>query len=159
MYTVTLYVAAAAGLIISFQASKEKTRRALTISGKSLLNMLRPMLTLVGIIGIIMVFLPPEWIAAHLGEEAGPIGTLLAALVGAITLIPGFVAYPLAGSIYRAGASVMTVAAFITTLTMVGFVTAPVESRQLGRRFTLWRNGLSFLSALVIAYVMGVLLS
>ncbi len=159
MYTVIIYIAAVAGVILSWRRSKEKTRKALTIGRRSLLNMLAPMLTLVGIIGLIMVFLPPEWIAAHLGEGAGPIGTLTAALVGAITLIPGFVAYPLAGSLYRAGASVMTVAAFITTLTMVGFVTAPFESKQLGRRFTLWRNGLSFLSALVIAYVMGVLLS
>lgn len=158
MYTVILYTLAVVGVIFSSRASKEKTRKALTIGGKSLLNMLSPMLTLVGVIGIIMVFLTPEWIAAHLGKEAGPIGTLIAALVGAITLIPGFVAYPLAGSLYQAGASVMTVAAFITTLTMVGFVTAPVESQQLGKRFTLWRNGLSFLSALVIAYVMGVLL-
>lgn len=52
----------------------------------------------------------------------------------------------------------MTVAAFITTLTMVGIVTAPAEIQQLGRKMTLWRNGLSFVFALIIAFVMGAVL-
>lgn len=57
------------------------------------------------------------------------------------------------------GAAVTTVVAFITTLTMVGFVTAPLEARLLGIRFTVWRNTLSLAGALLIAFVVGAVLS
>lgn len=40
---------------------------------------------------------------------------------------PAIIAFPLAGSLLRSGATTMTVAAFITTLVMGGFVTAPLE--------------------------------
>jgi uncharacterized membrane protein YraQ (UPF0718 family) len=48
--------------------------------------------------------------------------------------------------------------AFLTTLTMVGVVTYPLESREFGAQFALTRNVLSFISALMIAAVMGVIL-
>ncbi len=102
--------------------------------------------------------LPPETIQKLLGEEAGFAATLIASVIGAITLIPSLIAFPLAGSLLRSGATVMTISAFITTLVMVGVVTAPMEMKTLGRKFTLLRNGLGFLSALVIAGIMGVLL-
>ncbi len=51
-----------------------------------------------------------------------------------LTLIPSLVAFPLAGSLLRASATVMTISAFITTLVMVGVVTAPMEMKILGRR-------------------------
>jgi len=50
-------------------------------------------------------------------------GALKIALFGALMMIPGLIALPLAGSLIDAGASYTPVAAFITTLTMIGFVT------------------------------------
>jgi uncharacterized membrane protein YraQ (UPF0718 family) len=38
---------------------------------------------------------------------------------------------------------------------MVGILTAPLEAKFFGWRFTLWRNGLSFVFALAIAFMMG----
>jgi len=72
--------------------------------------------------------------------------------------VAGLVAFPLAGSLLRSGATVMTISAFITTLVMVGVVTAPMEIKALGKEFTLLRNGLGFIAALVIAGIMGALL-
>jgi hypothetical protein len=40
----------------------------------------------------------------------------------------------------------------------VGVVTAPLEIEQLGKRYTLVRNGLSFVFALIIAIGIGVIL-
>lgn len=73
-------------------------------------------------------------------------------------MIPSLIAFPLAGSLLRSGATVMTASAFITTLVMVGMVTAPMEAKTLGLRFTLLRNGFGFLAALMIAVIMGVVL-
>jgi hypothetical protein len=40
---------------------------------------------------------------------------------------------------------------------MVGVVTFPLEQREFGFKFTATRNGLSFLFAIIIAMVMGVI--
>lgn len=132
--------------------------QAFRIAGKSLFKMAPSLLTILGIVGLILGILTPEIISQLLGAEAGLIGTATAAVLGAIILIPSLVAFPLAGSLLRSGATVMTISAFITTLVMVGIVTAPMEIKALGKKFTLLRNGLGFLAALLIAGIMGVIL-
>ena len=85
------------------------------------------------------------------------LGLILISLVGSVTLIPAFVAFPLAGSLLKAGASVTAVACFITTLMMVGIITATMEIKFFGRAFTVSRNILSFDFAIIIGLLMGVL--
>jgi hypothetical protein len=48
------------------------------------------------------------------------------------------------------------IAVFITTLTMVGFMTLPMEISIMGKRFTLLRNVLSIIAALIIGLLVGV---
>jgi uncharacterized membrane protein YraQ (UPF0718 family) len=57
-----------------------------------------------------------------------------------------------------AGADIVPAVAFLTTLTMVGVVTFPLEQREFGRKFAISRNVLSFVLAMGIALVMGVIL-
>lgn len=158
MYSLILYSLAVVIAAVSFRADREKTKQAFIVSVRSLVKIAPTMLGIVGIVGLLLALVPPHWISTYLGEKAGFFGTIAAAIIGAVTLIPGLVAFPLAGSIYRQGASTMTVAAFITTLTMVGFVTAPTEIEQLGKEMTVWRNSLSFIFALIIAVLMEVIL-
>ena len=40
---------------------------------------------------------------------------------------------------------------------MVGFVTAPLEIKYFGKKETIMRNGLSFVLAFGVAYLLGVL--
>lgn len=155
---IIIYGMLAVALGLSFWKSKEKTMQAFRIAGKSLFKMAPSLLTILGIVGLILGILTPEIISQLLGAEAGLIGTATAAVLGAIILIPSLVAFPLAGSLLRSGATVMTISAFITTLVMVGIVTAPMEIKALGKKFTLLRNGLGFLAALLIAGIMGVIL-
>ena len=158
MYSLILYLLAGVITAVSFRADQEKTKRAFKVSVRSLVKVAPTMLGIVGVVGLLLALVPPYWISTYLGEKAGFVGTIAAAIIGAVTLIPGLIAFPLAGSIYRQGASTMTVAAFITTLTMVGVVTAPTEIEQLGKEMTIWRNSLSFIFALVIAVLMEVIL-
>jgi len=83
---------------------------------------------------------------------------LIAAVLGSVLFIPAIIAFPLAKSLLDMGAGIMAMAAFITTLTMIGFVFLPVEIKELGTRFALLRNGLSFVTALLIAVIMGLVL-
>ncbi|MDD3702586.1 MAG: hypothetical protein PHC55_13255, partial [Bacteroidales bacterium] len=86
------------------------------------------------------------------------ISTIVSALAGSITLIPAFVAFPLVGSLVDAGASIIPAVAFLTTLTMVGLVTFPLEKREFGLKFATIRNIFSFVFAIMIALAMGVIM-
>ena len=156
---ITIYTLLAVALIASMIKSKEKTKKAFKIAGKAFLKSAPSLLTVLGIVGLTLGTLTPETITKLVGSEAGFIATIFASIIGAVTLIPSLVAFPLAGSLLRSGATVMTISAFVTTLVMVGVVTAPMEIKELGKKFTLLRNGFGFLAALLIAGIMGVLLS
>jgi uncharacterized membrane protein YraQ (UPF0718 family) len=146
-------------LAYSLAKDRRRTVMATKVGRKVLVRMLPSLVAVVGLVGLIISLVPPAVIEKYLGRSSGFGGTMVAAVVGAITLIPSLISIPLAASLLRSGATVMTIAAFITTLTMVGVVTAPLEMKELGRRFTLVRNGLSFIFALVIAVLMGVILT
>ena len=81
---------------------------------------------------------------------------LFAASIGAITLIPGFVAFPLAAALLKSGAGYMQIGAFVSTLMMVGIVTLPVEIKYFGKKATIIRNSAAFVFSLLVALVMGV---
>ena len=100
--------------------------------------------------------LTPEQISRAVGQESGWLGVIIAAMIGAITLVPGFVAFPLAAALLRNGAGYMQIGAFITSLMMVGVITLPVEIKAFGTKAALLRNGLAFLFSFAIAGVMWV---
>ena len=156
--TQTFYLLALTALLASFLKSKENTRLALKKAWKSFEGILPQFLSIVLIIGMTMTALTPQQISGLIGKESGWIGILGAALIGAITLIPGFVAFPLAAALLANGAGYMQIAAFVTSLMMVGVVTLPVEIRYFGKKAALLRNGLAFIFSLFMAAVIGVLM-
>lgn len=157
IFNAVLYALALALLVFSYLKDKRKTKKALTVAWKSFSNLLPTMLGIIGLLGLMLAAVPREAISGLFGSNS-PAGILLISLVGAVTLMPAFIAFPLAGSLLAAGAGVTAVACFVTTLLMVGVLTAPAEAAYFGRRFTFWRNALGFAFALAIGYLMGVIL-
>lgn len=155
---VTIYGLLAVALIASLAKSREKTKQAFIIGGRALVKTGPSILVVLGIVGLTLGILPAETITRLVGAEAGFTATLFAAMLGGVTLIPCMVAFPLAASLLRSGASVMTISAFITSLVMVGLVTAPMEIKYLGKKFTVLRNAFGFVAALLIAFAMEALL-
>ncbi len=158
IFTVAFWVIAIVLTIISLVKDKKKTFSAMKKSKSMMGNMLGEILAIIFIIGLVLTFIQPETIKTVLGSTNTGISTIIAALVGSITLIPAFVAFPLVGSLVNAGASIVPAVAFLTTLTMVGIVTFALEKKEFGTKFTLTRNLLSFGAALLIALTMGVIL-
>lgn len=158
IFTVGLWILTAGLLIFSVAKDKKKTLTAL----KKALSMGRGMavsvFAIIFLIGFILTILPPEGIASYLENQSTILSTVIAAIVGTITLIPAFVAFPLIETLLEAGVGVMPAVAFLTTLTMVGIATFPLERRTFGTKFTVVRNALSFVAAIMIALVMGVIL-
>ncbi|AGL02179.1 hypothetical protein [Desulfoscipio gibsoniae] len=157
MFNAVLFILAAVALIVSWRKDREKTGKALQIAKKQLLNLLPSMLGIIGLIGLMLALVPREVIAGFLGNDS-PLGIFIISIIGSITLIPAFIGFPLGASLIDAGASVTAVACFLTTVLMVGVVTAPMEIELFGKRFTIWRNLLGLVMALVIGIIMGVVL-
>mgnify|MGYP006426457109 CR=1 FL=1 len=155
---ITIYTFMFVGLGFSMIKSKKKTKKAFKVAKKAIIKTAPSILTVLGIVGLTMGALSPEVISKLLGSESGILGTALAAIIGGITLIPSIVAFPLAGSLLSSGAGINTIGVFITTLVMVGVVTAPMEIEYLGKKFTFLRNGFSFIIAISIGLLMKVIL-
>jgi len=152
------YIIAGVALGISWFKSKEKTLLALKKAWKSFENILPQFLSILLIIGVVLSILNPSQISQLIGGESGWLGVLFASIIGSITLIPGFIAFPLAAALLKNGAGYMQIAAFISTLMMVGIVTIPLEIKFFGKKAAYLRNGLAFLFSLFVAFIMGLIL-
>jgi uncharacterized membrane protein YraQ (UPF0718 family) len=127
-------------------------------SGLDSLGKLTPSLVLVSAgVGLSLALVPPH-ILAKLFKLHGVAGFLVLSAVGSLITIPGPLAYQVAGNLHRMGATLPALASFITTLTLVGVISAPQEAATFGRRFTLARQALSLGLALAVGALMGVLL-
>ena len=151
-----LYVITGLALVISLIASREKTLKALKISYRRFINILPAFLIMLILVSVVLFLLPDYVISNYLGVENKFIGVLLASLLGSITLMPGFIAFPLAGILLKKGVVYMVLSAFTTTLMMVGILTYPIEKQYFGVKVTIMRNAISLLIALVIAVVTGI---
>lgn len=156
--TIALYALMAAGLAVSLAKSREKTLQALKKAWKSFENILPQFSVILLVIGMMLAILTPAQISALLGSGSGWLGVLIASFIGSITLVPAFVAFPLAAALLQNGAGYMQIAAFVSTLMMVGIITLPVEIRYFGKKAALVRNVAAYAFSLVVALVMGVVL-
>jgi uncharacterized membrane protein YraQ (UPF0718 family) len=158
IFTLAVWAGTLIFLGISIAKDKAKTKQALKMAFGMGKGTLISMLSIIFAIGLILTLIPPAEISTFLSTQSVLLATVGGALLGTITLIPAFIAFPLIGTLIHAGVSVVPSVAFLTTLTMVGIVTFPLERKAFGTKFTAIRNGLSFLFAIAIALTMGVMI-
>jgi uncharacterized membrane protein YraQ (UPF0718 family) len=158
MFTYILYILTIVLLILSFFKDRQKTKTGLIKAWKSFENILPQFGTILLIIGIMLAILSPEIISGLIGQQSGWLGMGIASVIGSITLIPGFVAFPLASALLKNGAGFMQIAVFISTLMMVGLVTLPMEISFFGRKAAILRNSLAYIFSFVVAIAIGMVL-
>jgi uncharacterized membrane protein YraQ (UPF0718 family) len=156
--TLVLISIAVISLIISFIKSKKKTFESFKIAKNLFFSIFVEIIGVMALVGLLLAIIPPDLISKLLGGANDFLNILFGAFFGTITIIPGFIAFPLAKTLKVNGANLTAIAAFITTLTMVGFATIPIERKYFGGKFTLYRNLYSFIFAIGIALLMGVIL-
>lgn len=158
IFTAIFWIVTIIWFVVSIVRDRKKTLNAVKMSGGMMKGMASEIIAILFLIGLIMTFIPPDTIKSFMGGSNVLLSTIIFALIGCITLIPAFVAFPLVGSLMDAGANIVPTVAFLTTLTMVGIVTFPLEKKEFGMKFTILRNSLSFIFAIAIALIMGVLI-
>ena len=155
MDIILFYGLAVAGVVWSYTKSRQKTRQALKKSWKSFENILPSFAFIMLLIGASLALISPLAVSKLLGTQSGWAGLCMAAAIGSITLIPGFIAFPLARAVLEMGAGMIQVAVFVSTLMMVGVVTAPMEIQFFNRKTMLLRSGMSVLYSFAVAYVLA----
>jgi len=155
MDTIMLYGIAALGLAISLFKDRAKTKTALRKAWKAFEGILPQFLSILFLIAAVLAVLDAATISRFLGTGSGILGVLGASLVGAITLIPGFVAFPAAAALLDGGAGATQIAAFVSSLMMVGVVTLPMEMKYFGKQAALLRNAFAWLFSIAAAIFVG----
>jgi len=158
-FTYSLYGVAAILLGISFVKDKKKTALSLKRAWKMFVNVLPQFVAILLLIGLLLAVVTPETIQRVIGTESGFVGMVITSLLGAIALIPALIAFPVAAELLNNGAGITQIAVFISTLTMVGFVTLPMETKYLGKKVAVLRNVLAYLFAFATAFVIGAILT
>ena len=155
MFTIILYSAACIFLFLSWRKSREKTRAALRKAWKSCVGVLPLFFAILLCMGFLLAFVDESVIRQVVGKESGMAGIALSGLIGSVTLIPAFAAYPAAAELLRVTGGYAQITMLITSLMMVGIVTLPMESRFFGVKAALWRNGLGLVYSFALAVFVG----
>lgn len=150
-----LYGTALLLLSFSFIKDRQKTRMAVFKAWKSFINLLPQVTAIMIFVGITLALLSPAVISSLIGSGSGIVGILIALSVGSITLIPGFVAFPLAAALLKGGAGYPQIAAFVSSVMAVGIMTLPAEIRYLNKQVALMRNGFAFIISVIFTIIIG----
>ena len=153
-----LLVVAGITIIASLLADRRKTWLGIKTGLKMFFELLPALLNILVLVSIVLYLLPKETLIKWLGHDSGWLGMAVAAMLGSISLIPGFIAFPLGGILLKNGVSYQVLTVFITTLMMVGILTLPLEAKYFGMRVALLRNALSFIGAVLIGLLIGIFL-
>ncbi len=145
-------------ILLSLIANREKTWQGLQKGAKALLKLLPQFMLLLVLVSLFLGLVSQDTLVHLLGQESGNVGVVISALIGSVALIPGPIAYPMAGVLLKNGVPLTAIAAFVTTLMMVGILTLPIEKEYLGIRLAIMRNVLSFIGAIIISFIIGGLL-
>ena len=114
-------------IIVGYFIAKDLPLSGIKTGGKMLWDVL-PILVFAFIIaGMVQVLIPREFIIKYLGAEAGFKGIMVGCVAGALTPGGPFVSFPIVASIWKAGAGIGTVVAFVTAWSLWAVGRLPYE--------------------------------
>ncbi|MDD3414898.1 MAG: hypothetical protein PHY47_12970 [Lachnospiraceae bacterium] len=114
-------------------------------------------LSIVMIASIFQVVIPTPVISKVLGEQNGLLAPLIATLVAAIFEGPTIVAFVIAAGLLNSATSVSAAVAFISSFSMIGIYSIPLEQSELGKKLPIIRFGLTFVGCIIIGFCCQVL--
>jgi uncharacterized membrane protein YraQ (UPF0718 family) len=150
-----LYIAVVSVLTLSLAANRGKTLKALKIAGRKFLKIIPMILVFIIAVSVFLFFIPEDRIAEILEGQSRLAGTGVAAILGSIAFIPGFIVFPLCGLLREHGVSYTVLSAFTTTLMMVGVLSFGIEKEVLGWKLAAARNVSALAMALLAALATG----
>ena len=139
--------------VISYNKGGGEHIVGLKMAGSTLVQIL-PLLAFAFIVaGMVQILIPQEMISRWVGAESGFKGILIGALLGTITPGGPFISLPIAAGLLRAGASIGTLVAFMTSWALLAIPSLPLQIGIMGWKFALIR----FVCTLVFPPVAGLI--
>jgi uncharacterized membrane protein YraQ (UPF0718 family) len=158
MVSSVLYSVAGILLLVSFIKDKNKTKKSIKVAWMSFEKLIPVVLAMMLFIGITLAVLNESVITTLIGSESGVLGAIIALIIGSIVSLPSFVAFPLGGTLLKAGAGYMQVAALVSTIMAVGIVSLPAEIKYFNKNIAVKRIVLSFMICIVFTAVIGMVM-
>ena len=155
MTSIILYSIAIILLIVSLIKDKSKTKKAIILGLKSFENILPQFLCIIISVGILLSFFTTDTISKILGNSSGFWGIILADIIGAIAMMPTFVAFSLGNTLLLNGAGYSQVGTLVSSLVLIGLMTFPLEAKYIGKRAALLRNLIAFLFSIIVGIILG----
>lgn len=150
-----LSIVAGVFMLVSGLINRQKTWQGIKGGLVMFFNLLPLLVFMLALVSLVLFLIPNEMLVTYIGEGSGISGWGIAAFFGSVSLIPGFIAFPLSSVLIKSGVAYSTIAVFITTLMMVGLVTLPLEARFFGMKTSIVRNVFSLLAALLTGFIMS----
>lgn len=138
--TIIMIVLAVALMVFTYQRDGGDVLLAgLERGGRTLWGILPLLLAAFVVAGLAESLIPKELIASWLGGDSGWKGIFIASGIGAITPGGPFVSYPLVAVLYKSGAGIGPLVAFVTAWSLWALSRLPLEIAFVGTRLTLIR--------------------
>jgi uncharacterized membrane protein YraQ (UPF0718 family) len=145
---------------LTIKGDNMKYKKAMYKSLKNLTKSLPIMLCIIVILGIIKVFISYQTISTLFIDNKF-FDPIIGSFIGSIMAGNSLNSYIMGEEFLNNGISIYAVSAFLISWVTVGFIQIPLEAKELGPKFTLFRNIFAIISSiiigLIIGYLMGVL--
>lgn len=128
----------------------KKIRSSIVMAYKPLLGAIPMILGVVMLISLVSISIPSK-IYMSLFTGIAVIDSFIASVFGSILAGNPVTSYILGGEFLNIGISMVAVISFIVAWVTVGFIQMPAEMIMLGKKFTIWRNVLSFIFSVFVA--------
>jgi len=130
---------------------RSRAKEAFSKALHSLVSVAPMLLAVIGLVGLFQAFVSPQMMRA-LFSGSPLVDTLLGTAIGGVSIGQPVVSYIIGGELLGQGVSLYAVTAFVLAWVTLGVLQLPLEASLFGRRFTVVRNLLSFLFAVLIGY-------
>ncbi len=134
--TLLMGAIAIALLYVGYRRGNDEHLQGLSLTWGLLLEVVPLLLFSFIVANMIQVMIPKEAISKWVGAESGFRGILIGTAIGSLTPSGPFVSMPIAAGFMRAGASIGTVVAFMTSWSLLGISRMPLEFGIMGWQFT-----------------------
>ncbi len=109
------------------------------------------LIAIIGLVGLFETIITPEMLHSIFSGSTVK-DTLIGTFAGGISVGQPFLSYIIGGELLQDGVSLYAVTAFILSFVTLGVVQLPLEWSLFGARFTIMRNLLSLLFALLVSW-------
>ena len=150
-----LWICTGIALLVSLMNSREKTLATIKNAARRMWNILPLFLLVMALFAVAITIMPKAVTSKTIGADSGFGGLVLAIVVGSITMMPGFIAFPLCGALLNQSVPYYILAGFTLALMNVGFVTLPMQIQYLGLKVVVVRNLIGILAAVLVSAVVA----